>query len=171
MKNINTLFEDACAILDDLAIPYSTNITLKINYRAKTRWGRSTRSVRNGIEFYVVEISDRLLKDDVEWESAMNTMIHEVLHCYRKHRDHTGDWKKYAELINREYPIYNITRCTSPAAMGIVDNSFKYAVVCQNCGITYKYRKRGKAIRYIELCPGSCNCGRCKSNNLKVEVL
>ena len=175
MKDVNKLFEEAKEVLDTLGIPYSHRIVgVLVNTRAKSRWGRSTRKQINGRSYYTIEISSRLLEDDVEWDKAMDTMIHEVLHCHFKHRNHTGDWKKYAQMINKAYPQYHIERVTSCEEKGIevsTVKSYKYAITCNKCGTVSKYMKHSKIVKLVESYPGSCRCGKCHSSNLTVEVL
>lgn len=175
MKDVNKMLTEAKQVLDSLNIPYSPRImNVVVNTRAKSRWGRSTQKRINGHYYYTIEISSRLMEDDVEYDKAMNTMIHEVLHCHFKHRDHTGDWKKYAQMINKAYPQYHIARTSSCADMGIDISTikhFKYAITCNKCGAVSRYMKHSKVVKLVETYPGSCRCGRCRSSNLSVEVL
>lgn len=169
MKNVYTLLDDAKAILDDLNIPYGTIYRVTINSRAQSRWGRCTYNAR--YDNYTIEISSRLLTDDVTYEAAMDTMIHEVLHAYRTHMSHTGEWKRCAELINKEYPQYNIKRCTSNKEKGIEPSisTYKYKVVCNYCGTVNYYRKETKIVRMLKHYPNYCKCTVCKGHSFKVE--
>lgn len=172
MKDINILLQDAKDVLDDLNIPYGQIVRCYVNTKALNRWGQC-KCVGNNK--YEIEISFRLLSDDVTWEAAMDTMIHELLHAYKNRMCHTGEWKRCAELVNKEYPIYNIKRCATAEERGVKSTraiTAKYRIICNECGTTSLYHrktqlvsnlmKNGKTARY--------SCGRCKSHNFRVEV-
>lgn len=172
MKDLNTLLQDAKDVLEDLNIPYGKIVRCTVNYTAQRRWGRC-RQV--GTNEYEIEISYKLMADDIEWEAAMNTMIHELLHAYKNRMCHTGEWKRCAELVNREYPIYNIRRCSSAEERGVAETAprYKYKVICHGCGNVCKYMRGGKAIQKIKArgSESGYHCSLCKSRDLEVEVL
>ena len=171
MKNINTLFADAMDVVTSLGIEVETITDVSWNGRLKSTWGRCHKNRRNNT--YRIDLNSILGVDDVSWESAMNTMIHEVLHAHKDRFCHTGEWKRCAELVNREYPIYNIKRCTSAEEKNVADtmrSNYKYIVKCNDCNTQYKYHKAGKVVKLIQKYPGSCRCA-CGSNNLSVFQL
>lgn len=168
--------EDARDVLDDLGIKYRTVTDVTINYKHPSWWGRCTRKKVTSTEFtYSIEINVELLANNVEWEELLNTVIHEYLHCHEDRFKHTGEWKRCAELINREYPIYNIKRTASCEERG-VDRAalglYKYRVDCDRCGTIGYHKRAGKAVQYILAHPHSTlyRCGKCKSG-LTVTVL
>ena len=122
-----------------------------------------------------IEISRSLMTDDVTWEAAMNTMIHELLHAHKDRMCHTGEWKRCAELVNREYPIYNIKRCSSPEECGVTvsHTKYNYKVVCGGCGNVCYYTRAGKAIKKIQAYGSASGyfCTLCKSKNLYVKEM
>ena len=127
---------------------------------------------------YQIELNTILGEDCVSWEDAMNTVIHEVLHCHEDRFCHTGEWKRCAELVNRKYPIYHISRCTSAEEKGIAaevinanHSDFKWSVVCLNCGLVVKYKRTGKVIKSLKANSHSCICGKCNSTALKLIEL
>ena len=146
MKDVNTLLQDAKDVLDDLGIEYGKIVRCCVNNRAQRRWGQCRR-VGNNV--YEIEISRSLMTDDVTWEAAMNTMIHELLHAHKDRMCHTGEWKRCAELVNKEYPIYTIKRCSSPEERGVTvsHTKYNYKVVCGGCGHVCYYTRAGKAIK------------------------
>ena len=173
MKDLNTLLQDAKDVLDDLGIEYGKIVHCYVNNRAQKRWGQCRR-VGNNV--YEIEISRSLMTDDVTWEAAMNTMIHELLHAHKDRMCHTGEWKRCAELVNREYPIYNIKRCSSAEERGVnISNArhYNYKVVCDNCGTTCYYTRAGKAIKKIQAYGSASGyfCTKCKSKNLYVKEM
>ena len=173
MKDLNVLVQDTKDVLDELGIEYGDVISVTVNTRAKSRWGRC-RSLGGGK--YAIEISSELMGDDTEWEAAMNTMIHEFLHAHKDRMCHTGEWKRCAELVNHNYPIYNIKRCSSAEERGITNNtriSYKYKLTCFGCNSISYYQKNTKAIQKIRAYGNSSGyrCGKCHSTNLKVDTL
>ena len=171
MKNLNILVQDAKDVLDDLGIEYGPIATVTINSRAKSRWGRCKRVG----DVYHIEISSDLMYDDVEWESAMNTMIHELLHAHKDRMCHTGEWKRCANLVNRKYPIYNIKRCSSAEERGVVraKPTYKYKLMCDGCNSINYYQKETKAIVKIRAQGNQSGyrCGRCGSTMLRVTTV
>lgn len=173
MKNINTLIEDTKDVLDELNIPYGPILNVTINYRAKSRWGRCTK-VYNG---YKIEISSILMEDRISWEAAMDTMIHEFLHAYTGRMSHTGEWKRLAELVNREFPQYHIERTTSAMEKGIstreIEAQFKYFITCDGCGTISKYRKKSKVVTHIMNNPKNSGyyCNKCGSKKFTVKCI
>lgn len=172
----NKLYEDAKKILDELCIPYGENVRVVINRRAKSRWGLSKLERIGGKDYYTIEIAARLLEKDVTYEAAMNTMVHELLHCDRNHRGHTGEWKRCAMLVNAKYPQFNIKRCSSSEEKGITESpsvrrTYKYAIKCERCGLTCYYTKRSRVVQLVASYPGSCTCGKCKSRKLTLKTL
>lgn len=168
MKNINLLLQDATDVLDDLNIAYEPISSIRWNSRLTGCWGRCYR--RNGI--YWIELNPILGNDNVSWEDALNTVIHEVLHAHKDRFCHTGEWKRCAKLINKEYPIYNIVRTTSAEEKGVADliapKSYKYEIHCLNCGLVDKYMREGKIVKLIRQNPHSCKCGKCGASNFKL---
>lgn len=169
-KNVKTLYLDACDILDSLNIPYEpiTSITTSTRYTA--RWGTCSRNRRTGK--YSIVIADRLMTDEFTYEAAMDTVIHEVLHCHKDRFCHTGEWKRCAERINREYPQYNIKRLTSEEEKGVAERvkEYHYIVHCVVCGKDYKYQKAGRVVRAIMKNPHSCTCS-CGSSIFTVKEI
>ncbi len=171
MKNVNTLLQDAKDILDDLNIPYGTIYQVTVNSRATGRWGRCTRHPR--YNNYTIEISSRLLKDDVSYEAAMDTMIHELLHAYKNRMCHTGDWKKCANIVNTNYPQYNIKRCTSAEEKGITLNvsAYKFKITCKTCGVVSYTKRETKVVKLLKRGSTACTCRKCNGHTFKVEEI
>lgn len=166
LKDINVLFQDAMDIMNELNIEVETITSVRWNNRFKSVWGKCYRNRRTNS--YYIELNPILKIADVSWEAAMDTMIHEVLHCHKDRFCHTGEWKRCAELINCEYPIYNITRCTSAEDKNVADKMLKnynYIVKCNDCGLQYKYQRAGSVVKALQRNPYSCKCS-CGSHNL-----
>ena len=173
MKNLDILIEDTKDVLDELNIPYGPIVSVTINYRAKSRWGYCKRTCTG----YEIQIASILMEDKVSWEAAMDTMIHEFLHAYKGRMSHTGEWKRLAELVNREFPQYHIERATSAAEKGIptsaIEEGYKYTIVCDGCGICNKYRKKTKTVTHIMNNPKNSGyyCNKCGSKKFTVKCI
>lgn len=175
MKNLNTLLNDAKAILDSLDIPYG-NVIIYENKRFKRKWGNCRWD--SSTQKYIIQISSRLLQDNVPYEAAMDTIIHELLHAYTGRMCHTGDWKICANMVNKAYPQYNIKRCTSAEEKGLdvenyIQETTKYIITCKKCGVKNYYRKKSKVVRYIMDYPHThgCKCSVCGGRFFTVEDL
>lgn len=162
-KDINIMFSDAMDIMEDLNIEVETITSVSWNSRLRSVWGRCIRSNYN--KTYKIELNPILKDDNVSWDAAMDTMIHEVLHAHKNRFCHTGEWKRCAQLINREYSCYHIERVTSAVAKNVADKMYKYIIKCTNCGSISKYRSNTKVVKLVRSYPGSCRC-RCGCTNL-----
>lgn len=167
-KNLNTLYLDACDILDSLNIKYGPIVNVTTSTRYTSRWGTCTCDRRTG-EYRII-LSDRLLNEEFSYEAAMDTMIHEVLHAHKDRFCHTGEWKRCAQLINREFPQYNIKRCTSSEEKGVANRviNYNYKVICLDCYREWKYQKAGRVVRSVKRHTAKCPCG---SRNLIVKEI
>lgn len=115
-----------------------------------------------------IGINKKLIDEDFEIEK---TMAHELIHTIPGCSNHGPNFKRYAELINRHYPEYNVSTYYTPDSdeMENIANikKPKYVVTCENCGVkTYFYRKC-KTLDIIS----RCTCKKCKNSNFKVESL
>lgn len=115
-----------------------------------------------------IGINKKLIGEDFEIEK---TMVHELIHTIPGCSNHGPNFKKYAELINRHYPKYNVSTyytSDSDETENIANiKKPKYVVTCENCGAkTYFYRKC-KTLDIIS----KCTCNKCKTSNFKVESL
>lgn len=157
MRNLATVANDCQRKLDAIGIPYRKS-TFTVNTRAKKRWGQCCPpKQRNGA--FAINISKRLLMDDVELKSLEDTVLHELLHTCEGCLNHGPKWKMYAAKVNRTYG-YNIKRCTSSQEKGIVPDpvvareDMKYLVRCKSCG---RLVGRQRKTHFVE----HCECWRC----------
>lgn len=141
MKDLQKLLQECKEELDVLGIRYSTDITsLEVNKRAKNRWGQCKKN--GGI--YSINISERLLADDIKDKSCKQTIMHELLHTCKGCMNHGKEWTRLGKLVTDCYGCYDITRCTSADSLGInLDVTiYKYSFKCKKCGkIIYKQRE------------------------------
>ena len=144
--------------LDRLGIPYSKNITFKVNTRAKMRLGVCKKTGNS----FVIAISSSLLDERTPLKEGLkNTLHHELLHTCRGCMKHTGRWKIYADRVNAAYG-YCIKRAAEKDE-GIIPGELmkkpRYRVVCPGCGTVYERFKRSKLIDH----PEQYRCGKCKT--------
>ena len=160
MKNLEIMFDDALKIVKENIgedkLTKNIQRPISINTRAKRRWGRCIVNGNNA----EIEISSRILRDDIPDKSTMEVIIHEILHACENGMSHTGVWKRYANTISRKTE-YTITRCTSAANFGLEEEQQnlmrQYAVKCTCCGKTYYKSKMTKVIKH----PDWYRCGVC----------
>lgn len=160
MKNLYAVYNDCLNEIKACGIVPGNIIDVTINTRAKKRWGRCTFT--NGS--YRIEISDRLLQDDVDIKATKNTMAHEILHTVNGCMNHGANWQAVADKMNRKYPnIYNIKRTTSCEEKGIEaigrcrNETPKYALVCKECGHRNIFKRASKAVQNFD----RYRCGIC----------
>lgn len=155
-------YKGRCMLID-LGIDYGEIVNVKINSRAKRRWGRCCYDIYSPKWEdcrFVIEISDRLLNDEVSEDALMNTMVHELLHTCKDCMNHGKIWKKLAAMVNSKYGL-NIKTCTSAAEKNIKDDYVapdkKYVLRCPACGHIWKRARMTNAVKYPELY--GCSCG------------
>ena len=155
MKNLEKLFNECKMELDNIGIEYGDITDVTINTRAKKRWGQC----RQHGSTYSINISVRLLQDDVSDIATKNTIIHEILHTCEGGMCHTGEWKRLANLVNDCYSCYNIKTKTSSKEKGIEPEpiEYKYELRCKKCGKVYRHQRMCKSVKY----PEWYRCGVC----------
>lgn len=165
MKNLEKMFDEALEIVKDNIgedkLVRKIHRPIGINNRAKRRWGQC-RNSGDG-KHAVIEISGRILRDEVPDKATMETIIHEILHACEDGHGHKGSWKRYANIINRKTE-YNITRATSASTFGLEDEQSelvrKYACECKRCGKVIYKSKISKFIQHPEWYTHR-DCGGC----------
>lgn len=157
MKDVEKMFDEAIEIIkeciDGVEI-YPIKRPITINKKA-TRWGCC--KYRRGSEMRTIEISSRLLDDGISDDATMNTLIHEILHACKGCYGHQGQWLRYANIINRKCPQYNIKRTTSPDEVGADPTSYRYAIRCTKCGNVHYSNRLSATIKHPE--HYRCKCG------------
>ena len=137
--NLYVTANKANDILDKLNIPTGNVVEVKINRRAKRRWGCCRWNYAD--DTYVIEVNERLC--DGEHDDALTcTLLHEFIHTAPGCMNHGKEWKHYADIVSRETP-YNISRTKSNEEFGFTPETVKakYTLQCVNCGaIIYRNR-------------------------------
>ena len=164
MKDLQKLVKECKAELNAIGIEYGNITYVKINTRATSRWGLC-RNLTPSYDWedsrFEIEISNRLLEDNVKDSATKQTIIHELLHSCKGGMTHKGKWKEYANKVNANYNQYNITRCTSSKELGIDETNTKinakYILKCSCCGNTYFHSRMSKSVKH----PEWFLCGKC----------
>ena len=158
MKDLLKLAKECENDLISIGIQPGTIIRWSVNTRAQKRWGQCKNE---GHGYYSINISARLLADDVDDQAAKNTILHELLHSVKGCKGHTGLWKELATKVNYRLPQYTIKRTTSCDEKGIEPvvrvKTNRYAICCVDCSHEYIRERLTKIIQN----PGRYRCGHC----------
>lgn len=166
MKDLSKIVGECIAELSAIGIVPARHIRWHVNTRAKSRWGICRKT---GARDYEIEISERLLRDEVSDVATKNTVIHELLHTIPGGMKHTGNWAAAAAKVNRAYPQYHIQRLTSSEEKGIVSDPptrpSKYALKCTHCGTEVPRERMSKVIQR----PQDYRCAFCGGKLVRIR--
>ena len=154
MKDLKKLFNECMEEVKSVGIKPGNIISITVNSRAKKRWGQCAKRGNT----YKINISDRLLQDNLNDRAAKNTIIHEILHTVDGCFDHGSEWQYQANKINRAFPFYQIKRTNSPQELGVPNRTakdYRYNVICESCGHVWVYDRAGKVVQN----PSRFHCG------------
>lgn len=168
MKNLTKIYKEGRAIVEECCGPVIGNILMvETNSRAKTRWGRCSYNRYHNT--YTIQISTRILADEVPYEAVLSTMVHEILHACEGAKGHGTVWQKYARQVMRKHPELKITRTTPAEAFGLGDEQKQirqqYAIQCECCGMTHYSSKLSKSIQH----PEYFRCGKCHGKLRRIK--
>ena len=157
MKDIKSLYEKCNKMLEDIGIHTNPILDVQVNTRAKKRWGQCKKTPYG----FIIQISARLLQDDVSDMAAENTMLHELLHACDGCFDHGYHWKRLAEKVNNTYG-YNVKRTASCEEYGVKverePERINYKFVCEGCGQVITRSRASKFTRnYSNYICGICS--------------
>lgn len=169
---LNSIFEEATTIINKTGIKSNFR-----DYDIKIGLLRSTMTLGDCTMYqyhdnsnttnFRIRLNSKLLEASAR-QTAINTMIHEILHVIAMSfgcMGHTGLWKKFAEQITRKTK-YNIARCIEPIDVDI-DIEPKYILKCVNkdCGAKVHRNKFSKVIKNYK----KYQCGYCSSDYKRVK--
>ena len=167
MKNeivLKQLLIECIKELESIGISFGNKeINIRISKRANKRYGcckpelpdeNYKKIKRKGFKIivkyenyhkYTIEISPWVI--ELNEEIIKNTIMHELIHCMPYCLNHGKEFKKYAQIINKELS-HEITRTGNKKedfkksnVEYIENNEYKYKIQCKECGQIY-YRKR-----------------------------
>lgn len=152
---LNELYAKSLQMVKNVNIPCSNDITgVTINRRAKSRWECCRRNRSDGT--FKIEITELLL-DGKHNDSAINTMIHEILHTADGCKGHNNVWKHYANIIKNQYDIEIKTRSSAEEKGVTRQVKAKYIIKCEKCGQKIYRERQSKLIKHID----AYKCGIC----------
>lgn len=135
---------------DSLKIPYTKEVPIVINSRAKRRHGCCKK--KDGK--FIIEISEFVL--DYPVDEIKNVVAHEIIHTCYGCFNHKKKFKSYGEKLK---PLgYNITTTYKGEEKTPAEIEARYMVVCQNCGEVIYRMKRSPLVTH----PQKYRCSKCK---------
>ncbi len=160
MRNLKEYTIRCMKELEAVGIEYGNIIEVKVNTRAKKRWGQC-RAVPGG---YSININAVLLDERNDEQGLKETIIHELLHSCKGCMNHSEKWKRLATKVNRAYN-YNIKRCSTAEDKGVQEettpislHTVNYVIKCNKCGCTYTRTRMSKVVQHPERYRCRC-CG------------
>lgn len=158
MKDLISLVAICKADLDSLGIKYGKVSNWTVNTRAKCRLGQCRKIAG---DLFDINISEAVLKDDIDKQIALDVIMHELLHTVKGCFNHGDKWKKYAEYINWKLPQYNIRRVATKSETALVIERkppvYRYILRCTKCGQEIKRQKVTKVVTNYK----RYRCGNC----------
>ncbi|MCQ2550956.1 MAG: hypothetical protein MJ146_02025 [Clostridia bacterium] len=160
-ERVILLLQEVKEDFNRMGIPYGQVDQVKINKRAKARFGCCKKTDKG----FIIEISS--IMEEAAEDKLRDVIAHELLHTVRGAYDHGQKWKKLVNILNHQG--YGITARTTYEKIGIADarnERYKYMVKCSHCGQEIYRKKRcpltEQTYRY--------RCGKC-GGKLKTFVL
>lgn len=162
MRDLKTCLKQCEAILDQLNIPYSDPLEIKVNTRAKNRWGQCVRE-RYG---YFININALLLQEEVDIRALQTTILHELLHTNPGCQNHGPKWQSYAKAVNEATGLNLQTTNMLHEEYGFASlfqagrekEPDRYLVTCTKCGYERRYKRASKVVNH----PERYRCGLCR---------
>lgn len=162
MKDVRSAFRRAMLVVNDCGVEAGIITGVTVNNRLTRCWGKCWHKYDGT---HRIEISGRLMSEELDDLALMTTMIHEILHTVKGCNNHGVNWKNAAGKIMAKYPEYNITRCTSSEEKGIdVMETYKYVLKCTKCGALHGSTRMSKSVKHPEF----YRC-KCKGELIRVK--
>lgn len=154
IEELQSVFNECIEEVEAIKIPIASNIKISINKRFVKRWGQCQRLSKDN---YLIEISEKLVRETTPINSLKETIIHELLHTCNDCMNHGVIWKFYADKVNRCYTQYTISRTSTSEKLGVeeLDEDYNYILQCTDCQHKFKYKRWSRVIANYD----SCNCG------------
>lgn len=145
---------DCLQTLRRLNIPTGPIREVYADSRSRRRWGVCKKEPDGSFR---IGISVRLLEDGAPLQSLRETVFHELLHTAPGCMDHSGSWKRWAELVNRELGL-SIRTSMGEKALGVApDPRVLYRYRCLGCGSEQTRYRSCSFTRH----PERYRCARC----------
>lgn len=158
MKDYMAMFNEAMDVVESLGIETGNIVDVKLNYRAKNRFGQCRKNNVNNT--YSLNFNHLIFNDETKYNVVMGTIIHEILHTCKDCMTHKGEWKRLANIVN-ENTKYNINRTNSYANFGLErpkkEKKHNYVFVCKDCGQVIVRERASKFTKNYH----AYRCGKC----------
>lgn len=158
MKDYMATFNEALEVVHGLGIETGNIVDVKLNYRAKNRFGQCRRN--NVLNTYELNFNHLIFADEADDDAIMNVLIHEILHTCKDCMTHKGEWKRLANIVNANTK-YNITRTNSYENFGIEkpkkEKKHNYVFYCEDCGQIFIRERSSKFTKNHH----AYRCGKC----------
>lgn len=169
MYNLTKAYFEARDMVVDAGFNPGEIVDVKMNTRAKSRWGNCKREF--GV--YKININADLLDERNSYQGLVETLAHEILHTVEGCWNHGPKWKAAADKVNAMYGTH-IQRSSTQEEKGVAyrtlptlrNETAKYKLKCNKCGHEYLYKRCTKAIQR----PERYACLLCKGT-LSLEIL
>lgn len=165
MRNLYYYAKECMNELDAINIPYGKVVEWTVNTRARRRWGQCEIEGKE----YRININELLLDERNSVEGLKNTIIHELLHTVKGCMNHTENWQRAANIVNKAYG-YKIKRTSSADEIGLCKEAKQqlideykqkmaskpeYHLKCVRCSYDYVCHRAGKWVNNYEryYCP------------------
>ena len=161
MYDLTKAYFEARDMVIDAGFDPGEIVDVKMNTRAKSRWGNCKREF--GV--YKIDINADLLDERNNYQALVETLAHEILHTIEGCWNHGPKWKAAADRVNAMYGTH-IQRSSTQEEKGVAyrtlptlrNETAKYKLVCKKCGHEYLYKRCTKAIQH----PENYRCACCK---------
>ena len=159
MRNAEEVISAAVEIANRSGCKPGNITAVKVNSRAKTRLGRCSLHRLTGE--YTIELSNRVLRDNIPPDALMSVAVHEVLHTCPGCMNHGTTWQVQASKVMRLYPELKIQRVADLRDFGLQEEQIriikKYSIRCSRCGMIHYSSRMSASIKN----PERYRCGRC----------
>ena len=151
-KNIllNSIYKEVLTDFDRLKIPYTKEVPIVINSRAKRRQGCCKK--KDGK--FIIEISEFVL--DYPVDEIKNVVAHEIIHTCYGCFNHQKRFKAYGEKLKAL--SYKVTTTYKGEEKTPAELDARYMAVCQGCGEVIYRIKRSPLITH----PQKYRCAKCR---------
>lgn len=162
MKDLQKIYTQCKKDIEAAGIKLGPITSCTVNTKIRKTLGRCT--LHHNTNTFTIEISSRVLNDNISEKTTKSTVYHEILHAMKdgKGMSHTNAWDTAARKVSKMYGV-NISRCAGDEEQRDLNNfspvSYKYIIHCTNpeCRCEWKRIKRSNIVDHPE--QYRCHCG------------
>ena len=146
---------------------------IELSSRRKNNFGKCAQE--RGSTNFTLSFNSNYIKY-ASPEHVHETILHECIHSVPGCMNHGAKWKAIGEYMSTHYQFTTPTRLThdenyNKNYLRAKTNyyTYKYAIVCDSCGKTWRYKRKS---RIIDSAPkGTCTCPYCSGHKFTVKTL